>query len=51
VIDEGADVVGELGGVLFDWLCVKGRENFLFNEECGRTNLRFIIDRCNMALS
>ena len=35
----------------FDWLCIKGKHNFLFNEECGRTNLRFLLDRCNMALS
>jgi len=36
---------------LFDWLCVKGRESFLFNEQCGRENLAFVIARCNMALS
>jgi len=36
---------------LFDWLCIKGKENFLFNEETGRENLRFVLDRCNMALS
>ena len=36
---------------LFDWLCIKGKEGFLFNEECGRENLRFVLDRCNMALS
>jgi hypothetical protein len=36
---------------LFDWLCIKGKENFLFNEECGRENLAFVLERCNMALS
>lgn len=35
----------------FDWLCVKGREDFLFNEQCGRENLHFMLDRCNQALS
>lgn len=32
---------------LFDWFCIIGREDFLFNEECGRTNLKCMIDRCN----
>lgn len=36
---------------LFDWLCIRGKENFLFNEECGRTNLQFLLDRCTRALS
>jgi len=36
---------------VFDWLCVKGKETFLFNEECGRANLQFVLSRCNMALS
>jgi len=36
---------------LFDWLCVKGKETFLFNEECGRANLQFVLARCNVALS
>mmetsp|Transcript_42491 Transcript_42491/g.65164 ORF Transcript_42491/g.65164 Transcript_42491/m.65164 type:complete len:404 (-) Transcript_42491:778-1989(-) len=36
---------------LFDWLCIKNRENFLFNEECGRANIQFVLERCNMALS
>jgi len=36
---------------VFDWLCVKGKEAFLFNEECGRANLQFVLVRCNMALS
>lgn len=36
---------------LFDWLCVRGKESFLFNEECGRANLSFVLERCNMALS
>jgi hypothetical protein len=36
---------------LFDWLCVNNRFIFLFNEECGRTNLNFIIQTCNRILS
>ena len=36
---------------LFDWLCIKGKESFLFNEETGRENLRFVLERLNMALS
>jgi len=36
---------------LFDWLCVSGKEFFIFNEECGRTNLTFIINLCNLVLS
>jgi hypothetical protein len=36
---------------LFDWLCVKDKEHFLFNPESGRQNLAFFLDRCTMALS
>jgi hypothetical protein len=36
---------------LFDWLCIKGKESFLFNQECGRANLKFLLERCNLALS
>lgn len=32
---------------LFDWLCINDKTIFLFNEECGRTNLAFIINMCN----
>lgn len=36
---------------LFDWLCVNDKHMFLFNEECGRTNLAYIITTCNTILS
>jgi len=36
---------------LFDWLCINDKQIFLFNEECGRTNLSFIIQTCNLILS
>ena len=36
---------------LIDWLCVKGQEQFVFNEQSGKYNIEFIIDRCNYALS
>jgi len=36
---------------LFDWLCVKGHDIFLFSEETGRANLRFIINFSIRALS
>ena len=36
---------------LFDWLCLKNKFIFIFNEECGRANIRFIIDTCNKVLS
>lgn len=36
---------------LFDWLCVTGKEGLLFNDECGRENLRFMIERCTIALA
>ena len=36
---------------LIDWLCINDKEIFLFNEECGRTNLNFVIQICNKVLS
>jgi hypothetical protein len=40
------------GGLqLLDWLCVRGQEEFIFNEQTGRHNLEFIIEKCNFALS
>ena len=36
--------------MLFDWICLRGKFIFLFNEECGRANLKFIIDICNKVL-
>ena len=36
--------------MLFDWICLKGRFIFIFNEECGRANLKFVIDVCNKVL-
>jgi len=40
------------GGLqLLDWLCVRGQDHFIFNEQTGRHNLEFIIDKCNYALS
>lgn len=35
---------------LFDWLCAHNRFIFIFNEECGRTNLHFVIDLCHKIL-
>jgi len=37
--------------MLFDWLCLNNRFIFLFSEECGKTNIKFIIDTCNKVLS
>jgi len=36
--------------MLFDWLCLNNKFIFLFNEECGRANLKFVIDTCNKIL-
>ena len=36
--------------MLFDWICLKGKFIFIFNEECGRANLKFVIDVCNKVL-
>lgn len=36
---------------MLDWLCVRGQEEFNFNEQTGRHNLEFIIEKCNFALS
>jgi hypothetical protein len=35
----------------FDWICVSNKTIFIFNEECGRTNLDFVIKTCNLVLS
>lgn len=35
---------------LIDWLCLNNRFIFIFNEECGKTNLNFIINTCNRVL-
>ena len=36
---------------LIDWLCVRGQERFIFNEQNGKYNLEFVLDKCNYALS
>lgn len=36
---------------LFDWICVQNKTILLFNEECGKTNLDFVISTCNLILS
>lgn len=36
---------------LFDWICVQNRMLLMFNEECGRTNIDFVINTCNLILS
>jgi len=36
---------------LMDWLCVRGQEKFLFNEQNGKYNLDFILQKCSFALS
>lgn len=36
--------------MLFDWLCLSDKFIFLFSEECGRANLKFVIDTCNKVL-
>jgi hypothetical protein len=36
---------------LIDWLCVRDQERFIFNEQNGKYNLDFIIDKCSFALS
>jgi hypothetical protein len=36
---------------LLDWLCVRGQERFIFNEQNGKYNLEFVINKCNYALS
>lgn len=35
---------------LIDWMCLNNRFIFIFNEECGRTNLNFIIQATNKVL-
>ena len=36
---------------LFDWVCVQNKMLLMFNEECGRTNIDFVITTCNLILS
>jgi hypothetical protein len=36
---------------LFDWVCVQNKMLLMFNEECGRTNMDFVINTCNLILS
>ena len=36
---------------MFDWICVQNKTILLFNEECGKTNLDFVINTCNLILS
>lgn len=36
--------------MLFDWLCLNNRFIFLFSEECGRANIKWVIDTCNKIL-
>ena len=35
---------------LIDWLCLNNKFIFIFNEESGRTNLKFIMNTCNIVL-
>jgi len=34
----------------FDWLCINDKFIFMFNEECGKANLAFIMNTCNYIL-
>lgn len=36
--------------MLFDWLCLQNKYIFLFNPECGRNNLKFVMDTCNKVM-
>jgi hypothetical protein len=36
---------------LMDWICVRNQERFIFNEQHGKYNLDFIINKCSFALS
>ena len=44
-------VLIKAGVQLMDWLCVRGQEKFMFNEQNGKYNIEFVIDKCNYALS
>lgn len=44
-------VLIKVGLQLIDWLCVRGQDHFIFNEQSGKYNIEFIIDKCNYALS
>jgi hypothetical protein len=35
---------------LFDWVCLNNKFIFIFNEECGRTNVRYLINMTNRVL-
>jgi hypothetical protein len=51
--DKRADylILMKAGLQLLDWLCVRGQEHFIFNEQTGRHNIEFVLERCNYALS
>lgn len=51
--DRRADflIIMKGGLQLLDWLCVRGQEHFIFNEQSGKHNLEFVIEKCNYALS
>lgn len=36
---------------LVDWLCNRGQESYIFNEEYGERNLNLVLELCNNALS
>ena len=36
---------------LIDWLCVRNQERFIFNEQNGKYNLDFVIEKCSYSLS
>ena len=44
-------ILMKAGLQLLDWLCVRGQEHFIFNEQTGKHNLEFVIEKCNYALS
>lgn len=51
--DKRADylILMKAGLQLLDWLCVRGQEHFIFNEQTGKHNIEFVIEKCNYALS
>jgi hypothetical protein len=36
---------------LLDWLCVDGKEHFIFSQETGQANIQLLLARLNRALS
>jgi hypothetical protein len=44
-------ILMKAGLQLLDWLCVRGQEQFIFNDQTGKHNIEFIIEKCNFALS